>query len=290
MTGHFQQISGLSKSLMFKGGFESIEYFISAVKIFSEQVSLVLQPRIFTIIPVILICYFMFLCIQKREQLYFLKDFKIVLILAFSIFEVFYYFVSYGKYIRGWHAALAGIVLQLLFVYACKAAYDYNNKRKIIKKVLIICFLIIGANCFFNAPYYLYKFPQPRSSHIAAKWLNENLPQDCTIGVWDAGVIGYFSERKVVNLDGLINGIELYQYRKDGRGVMQYIIDKKLDYVGNNFSGEPYLLNSILAPGLELVYKVTDNYENKPEGKEKTWYLWKIDYDKLGNGVIGEGK
>ena len=39
----------------------------------------------------------------------------------------------------------------------------------------------------------------------AAAWARENLPAEARIGAWNAGTIGYFSERQVVNLDGLVN-------------------------------------------------------------------------------------
>lgn len=39
----------------------------------------------------------------------------------------------------------------------------------------------------------------------AARWIRENTPQDAIIGAWNAGQLGYFSGRRVVNLDGLIN-------------------------------------------------------------------------------------
>lgn len=48
----------------------------------------------------------------------------------------------------------------------------------------------------------------------AAEWIASNLPADAVVGSFDAGVIGYFAERPVVNLDGLVNS---YEWR-DARG------------------------------------------------------------------------
>jgi hypothetical protein len=39
----------------------------------------------------------------------------------------------------------------------------------------------------------------------AAAWARENLPAQARIGAWNAGSIGYFSDRQVVNLDGVVN-------------------------------------------------------------------------------------
>lgn len=39
----------------------------------------------------------------------------------------------------------------------------------------------------------------------AARWINASLPEDTVLASWDAGVVGYFSNRPVVNLDGVVN-------------------------------------------------------------------------------------
>lgn len=62
--------------------------------------------------------------------------------------------------------------------------------------------------------------PELRSLQLgdraAAEWMAENLPADAVVASWDAGVIGYFAERPVVNLDGLVNSFEWYDARHDG--------------------------------------------------------------------------
>lgn len=41
--------------------------------------------------------------------------------------------------------------------------------------------------------------------HDAARWTRANLPADAVIGSWNAGTLGYLSQRRVVNLDGVVN-------------------------------------------------------------------------------------
>src|SRR5206468_9058442 len=41
----------------------------------------------------------------------------------------------------------------------------------------------------------------------------ENTPAGTAIASWDAGVIGYFSDRPVVNLDGVVNSFEWEEAR-----------------------------------------------------------------------------
>lgn len=62
--------------------------------------------------------------------------------------------------------------------------------------------------------------PEIRSMQLgdreAAEWIADNLPEDAVVGSFDAGVIGYFAERPVVNLDGLVNSFEWYDARQEG--------------------------------------------------------------------------
>lgn len=46
-------------------------------------------------------------------------------------------------------------------------------------------------------------------------WVKANLPRDARVGSWNAGLLGFLSDRQVVNLDGLVNPweyLEVEQY------------------------------------------------------------------------------
>ncbi len=43
------------------------------------------------------------------------------------------------------------------------------------------------------------------------------LPEDSIVGSWDAGIVGYFSDFPVVNLDGVENSCDyLHKYAENG--------------------------------------------------------------------------
>ncbi len=44
-----------------------------------------------------------------------------------------------------------------------------------------------------------------RADRAAAEWAAEHLPAGAVIGSWDAGVIGFYAQHPVINLDGLVN-------------------------------------------------------------------------------------
>lgn len=51
----------------------------------------------------------------------------------------------------------------------------------------------------------------------AALWTRRNLPADAVVGMTDCGLFGYFSERRTVNLDGVINGYGYQEALDQGR-------------------------------------------------------------------------
>jgi tetratricopeptide (TPR) repeat protein len=81
------------------------------------------------------------------------------------------------------------------------------------KLVNALNILLLGATIvYFAAEYNNNKVTyQDQSRHIyirqveAAKWLNQNTPEGSVIATHDVGAIAYYSNRKVVDLVGLIN-------------------------------------------------------------------------------------
>ena len=75
-----------------------------------------------------------------------------------------------------------------------------------------------------------------RDRHIYA-WVRQALPPDAVLGARDAGKLGFFSGRPVVNLDGLINDQRLLAALRDDR-VDAYICDSPIEYL---FYDRPWL-------------------------------------------------
>ena len=55
------------------------------------------------------------------------------------------------------------------------------------------------------------------------------------IASWDAGVLGYFTERPVVNLDGVVNGYDWYDANQDGpAAVAEYLDEAGVTHIVNH--------------------------------------------------------
>ena len=66
----------------------------------------------------------------------------------------------------------------------------------------------------------------------AALWIAENSPPDTVFASWNAGQLGFFSDRTFINLDGLINSVDYYERVLRGPvPLADYLIENKVDYI-----------------------------------------------------------
>ena len=66
-----------------------------------------------------------------------------------------------------------------------------------------------------------------------ARWMRSHLPTDAKVAAWSAGILGYFSDRYVINLDGLVNSHEYFErYLKLGR-TADYIREKGIRFLAD---------------------------------------------------------
>jgi len=77
-----------------------------------------------------------------------------------------------------------------------------------------------------------------------AMWARAHLPPDAVIGAWNAGTIGFLSERRTVNLDGVVNSIDFFER---GRGdLCRYWRVQGITYLVDVFEGDQAL--SVVSP------------------------------------------
>jgi hypothetical protein len=66
----------------------------------------------------------------------------------------------------------------------------------------------------------------------AALWIEANSPPDTVFAAWNAGELGFFSNREFINLDGLINNVEYYQRVLHGSMPLKdYLAENRVDYI-----------------------------------------------------------
>ena len=90
----------------------------------------------------------------------------------------------------------------------------------------------------------------------AAMWIRDNLPDDAIIGSWNAGVIGYYTDCHVVNLDGLINSWDFLPYLAR-KALAEYIKKEGIQYLADT----NYELAHRAGAKLDLTLNLTLVYE-----------------------------
>ena len=79
--------------------------------------------------------------------------------------------------------------------------------------------------------------PHQRSIEVAnrdaGEWIDANLPSDAVLASWDAGVVGYYANRPVMNLDGVANSYAFYQASRRGE-TGQFLAERGLRFVVNH--------------------------------------------------------
>ena len=72
--------------------------------------------------------------------------------------------------------------------------------------------------------------------YAAAGWMRAHLPAGATVGAWNAGILAFFSDRRVVNLDGLVNSRAFARsYRHD---LCAYLDREGIAWVVDAFDAE----------------------------------------------------
>ncbi len=91
--------------------------------------------------------------------------------------------------------------------------------------VLLIIFLILGLQVFAQDVAFV------NGEMVAVgQWLQENTPTEALVAAHDIGAIGYFAERTILDLAGLIapEGIPLLS---DGDALLDYVQESDSDYL-----------------------------------------------------------
>ena len=105
-----------------------------------------------------------------------------------------------------------------------------------------------------------------------------------------SGFVGFFSERKIINGDGIVNSFEYYNYIKD-KNLPQYIKEKNISYYSTYLDepqngSEDYFIDTVFSnkiggyrfiiPSVNLILSYPNPGDSVPPYISEKWYLFKI--------------
>ncbi|MCC5952340.1 MAG: hypothetical protein JJU45_09620 [Acidimicrobiia bacterium] len=174
---------------------------------------------------------------------------------AFCILLVGYYSIlSVQQWL--WYFAPLGVLLLLvvplftadLLDQSLRTARRTDSTTKLVAPaaaIVVVPLLVAGALQMSR-----FVDPDLRSIQVANRdagaWIADNLDDDAILASWDAGVVGYFADRPVVNIDGVANSPAFVEAVRSGRvgpfldaqGV-GYIVNHGVDIDGEDPAIEP---------------------------------------------------
>lgn len=201
--------------------------------------------------------------------------------LVFIVFNLFFNWFT----LKEWYVAFPAFVCSVLMVRLISLVPGIQNLSLVIFiSVLLIYFTVTRIN---NSKW--------DSMYYFALGIKQNTAEDDRIFMIDlSGIAGYFSERKIINGDGLVNSFEYWKYRnsdnlseyfkKTGvnyyasystskgnhemRDSSGYYIDK---CYSNKFGGYSFTF-----PHEQLIYKAPYYYFHAVNSDKGFWYLFKL--------------
>lgn len=75
------------------------------------------------------------------------------------------------------------------------------------------------------------------AAYDVAHWINETLPDDAILAGWDVGIVGYYAEPRLINLDGLMNSWHYVQSLERGAG-LEFLDACGVQYITQYRSGD----------------------------------------------------
>ncbi len=153
----------------------------------------------------------------------FLLLFAVVMILAYStvVFGIFFFLrYYYPLYFVG--MVFAGLFADDVITWVARQPHAVRRAALAASGVYASALLFMGYTAAYRTTP-IYRF------YDVARWVATHTDASDTIGVFQGGAIGYFSNRHVVNLDGKVNGAALHALETGHMG--EYVREAGIDVV-----------------------------------------------------------
>lgn len=204
--------------------------------------------------------------------------------LAYLVLLGGYYFVLSSQ-IWLWYFAPLGLYATIALVLVAADLSDgarLEQPARPARRAVMPIAAILGVPLLLALVIQTRSFADPHLRSIqeadreTGTWISENLPADAVLGSWDAGVLGYFTDQPVMNLDGVVNSFEYLDASEAGTQA-DFLRDRDLSHLVNHGSlvdGEDPdigrvtadLLDQRAADGLRQVHRDEFTYSGTTSG------------------------
>jgi len=139
----------------------------------------------------------------------------------FTILGYLWVYRYNGAALQPWYAA--NLIAPVGFTLAASVFFLYPRRPLAIASFGLALYIGFGIYCLFETPW-----PHHAALLRAGLYL-KNQETPAIYGSWNAGIIGYFSGRPVVNIDGLVND-DAVPYIKSDK-LLDYLKRRRIEYL-----------------------------------------------------------
>jgi hypothetical protein len=112
---------------------------------------------------------------------------------------------------------------------------------------VLLLLVILGAIGYRTVRELRRSVPEPPLVE-AGGWLRDHAPVDARIGCFNAGTVGYFAHRTVIDLDGLVNDRRFYEIAYEDHDLARYLDEERIDTIAELEPPGDTSLRAILDP------------------------------------------
>lgn len=162
---------------------------------------------------------------RRKTALYFPIAWSLTLILVYSVALPAIY--HHGRYLMP--------LIPILIIFGIEGLVllfeEYRLKRRLQNLIWIAIAGMVIALWINGASTYALQVKLLNENHGAvAHWLDHNIPKDAVIATHDIGIIGYFTQRRIVDLAGLATP-EVIPIMNDQAKLANYVRQQHVSYV-----------------------------------------------------------
>jgi len=170
---------------------------------------------------------------------------------------------------QSWYRAQPGFLLYVV-LYSTAVLGAMALFPRLPQRVASVALLALFGVALVVRTRTLNPYPWQRDVFTSQAAFERFVPSDRPIGCFNAGIPGYFGDRTIVNLDGLVNN-RVYPYYKE-RAFDDYVADAGIDYVADETAALERAARFTRHP---LALEKIAHFPNNAAYTEKR-YLWRV--------------
>jgi hypothetical protein len=181
----------------------------------------------------------LFTIVYKKNNKYFNHSFiksSYMILSITALIQSVCYFVFIKWSLWSWYF----LILNLSFVYLSIIGFVFLDQFISFKRVIRYNAIIISILIMFRINN-LQDNKLLGSAYKASIWLQNNSSESTVIAMEDCGTVGFFSKRKTINLDGVVNNLDFQNVIKQKK-LKEYLMRNNVNFLINQ---KIYDLNSI---------------------------------------------